>query len=43
MARMNQIRSLNHQIYSLTLTKTSLSPYDDKRFILADGCHTFAY
>ena len=40
MARMNQIRSENHQIYSLTLTKTSLSPYDDKRFILADGCHT---
>ena len=43
MARMNQIRSENHQIYSLTITKTSLSPYDDKRFILADGYHTLAY
>lgn len=43
MARMNQIRSENHQIYSLTLIKTSLSPYDDKRFILADGCHTLGY
>ena len=43
MAGMNHIRSENHQLHSLTLTKTSLSPYDDKRYISEDGCHTLAY
>ena len=38
-----QIRSENHHIYSLNLIKTSLSPYDDKRYVLTDGCHTVAY
>ena len=43
MARMNQIRSENHQLYTVTLNKTSLSPYDDKRYILEDGITTLAY
>ena len=40
---MNQIRSENHQIYSLTLIKTSLLSYGDKRYIVTDSCHTVAY
>lgn len=40
---MTQIRSQNHQLQTVKLTKTSLSPYDDKRFISADGYTTFAH
>ena len=43
MRQLNQIRGDNHHIYSHNLTKISLSSYDDKRYILPDGCHTFAY
>ena len=32
-----------HQLYTEKLTKTSLSPYDDKRYILADGVSSYAY
>ena len=40
---MMQIRSFNHQLYTVKLNKTSLSPYDDKRYILENGCDTLAY
>ena len=40
---MNQIRRENHQIYSLTLIKTSLLSYGDKPYIVTDSCHTVAY
>ena len=40
---MNMIRSYSHQVYSLTVNKTSLSPYDDKRYFLKDGIHSLAY
>ena len=43
MSSMNQIRSYNHNLYSVTLNKIGLSPYDDKRFVLEDGIHTLAY
>ena len=39
---MTQIRSVNHQLQTVKLTKTSLSPYDDKRYILEDGISTLA-
>lgn len=39
---MNFIRSHCHQLYSITVNKTTLSPYDDKRYVLEDGFHTFA-
>ena len=39
---MMQIRSFGHQLYTVKLNKTSLSPYDDKRYILDNGCDTFA-
>ena len=40
---MNMIRSYSHQVYSVTVNKTSLSPYDDKRYFLKDGIHSLAY
>ena len=32
-----------HQLYTEKLTKTSLSPYDDKRYLLEDGVTSLAY
>jgi hypothetical protein len=40
---MNQIRSINHQLYSVNICKLSLSPFDDKRFVLEDGVNTLAH
>lgn len=40
---MNLIRSYNHQLYSVSCSKTSLSPYDDKRYILESGIDTLAH
>lgn len=42
-ATYNVIRSFNHRIYSITETKKSLSPNDDKRVILEDRIHTLPY
>ncbi len=42
-SRMKQIRSYNHQLYTIELTKTGLSPFDDKRYILDDGVSSLAY
>ena len=36
-------RSHQHQIYTIKHTKKSLSPFDDKRFILGDGYTTRAH
>lgn len=41
--QMNMIRSYNHQLYSVTMSKTTLSPYDDKRYVLDSGIHTLAH
>ena len=40
---MNAIRSFNHHLYSITLRKTTLSPFDDKRFVLDDKVSTRAH
>lgn len=40
--KMNTIRSFNHRIQSITLTKTSLSSYDDKRYLI-DSINSYAY
>jgi hypothetical protein len=40
---MNTIRSHNHQLMSYEQNKIGLSCYDDKRYILDDGCTTLAY
>ena len=39
----NVIRSRNHQLSSLSLTKTGLCAYDDKRYVGADNIHTLAH
>ena len=41
--RMDMLRSKEHQIYRLRLNKTTLSPFDSKRWIKDDGIHTLAY
>lgn len=37
------IRSENHQLYTREMVKLSLSPYDDKRYVLDNGQRTLAY
>ena len=41
--KMNTIRSECHQVSSYQINKTSLSCYDDKRYILDDGISSLAY
>ena len=40
---MNMIRSYGHQLFSVTVNKTSLSPYDDKRYVLKNDIETLAF
>ena len=37
------IRSDRHKLYTQRVTKLSLSPYDDKRYVLDDGVTTLVY
>ena len=41
--QMNTIRSELHQINSYHINKVSLSPFDDKRYILKDGVTSLSY
>ena len=43
MASMHQIRSFQHNLYSIKLNKIGLSPIDDKRYILGNSCDTLAH
>ena len=43
MATMKQLRSFQHNIYSIKLNKIGLSPFDNKRYILDNGCDTLAH
>ena len=38
-----QIRSFNHDLFSMEQVKVGLSPYDDKRYVLNDKLSTLAY
>ncbi|XP_065196577.1 uncharacterized protein LOC135828072 [Sycon ciliatum] len=40
---MTNLRSHEHRIYTETTTKLALSPFDSKRYILADGFSTLAF
>ena len=40
---MNMLRSQKHQIYGLTINKTTVSPLDTKRWIAPDGITTYAF
>ena len=42
-ASYHQIRSTNHQLGTHKIVKSALSPYDDKRYLLADSTDTLAY
>ena len=41
--KMKTIRSDHHVVSSYEINKTSLSCFDDKRYILDDGIRTYAY
>ena len=43
MRKMNVIRSHLHTMYTETVNKIALSPFDDKRLIREDNINTFAY
>ena len=40
---MKRTKSFNHRMYTYESNKTSLSAFDDKRYILADGINTLTY
>ena len=40
---MKRIQGKKHKIGTYEINKTSLSCFDDKRFVLDDGTHTLAY
>lgn len=40
---MVNFRSQHHQLFTIKQTKKSLSPFNDKRYILEDGCTTRAH
>jgi intergrase/recombinase len=42
-SKMKMIRSFDHNVYTVDVTKISLSAYDDKRFIKEDGISSYAY
>ena len=42
-SQMNTIRSNHHNLKSYKLNKIGLSRYDDKRFILENGCDTLSH
>ena len=43
MHKMNILRSEDHEMYGMCMNKTSISPFDTKRWIAGDGVHTLAY
>ena len=42
-ARMTCIRSYKHEVMTVNIKKVGLSPYDDKRYVLADKVTTLAH
>ena len=43
MIKAKTIRSFNHKIYSINISKRGLSSYDDKKFVLNDGISCLSY
>ena len=42
-AEQRRIAQENHRLFTIKQNKVSLTPFDDKRFILEDGIHSRAY
>ena len=40
---MKVIKQYKHKMHTFSIDKTSLSAFDDKRYILSDGIHTLTY
>ena len=40
---MKQLRSFHQNMFSIKLNKISLSSFDNKRYILGNGCDALAY
>ena len=40
---MTSLRSHQHHIFGETTVKTALSPFDSKRYLMADGVSTYPY
>jgi len=43
MHKIKILRCEGHKIYGMCMNKTSISPFDTKRWIAGDGVHTLAY
>lgn len=43
MIHASTIRSFNHKLYSINISKRGLSSYDDKKYILEDGISCLSY
>ena len=41
--KMKKIQSKKHKLGTYEIDKISLSCFDDKRYVLDDGIHTFSY
>ena len=41
--KMSRLQSFSHEIFALEEKKISISPFDDKRYILNDKIHTLAH
>ena len=41
--KMKRIKSKKHKLGTYEIDKISLSCFDDKRYVLDDGIHTFSY
>ena len=40
---MNLFRSYKHEMYTISIDKVGLSPYDDKRYVKDNGVDTWAH
>ena len=43
MHTMQSMRSFKHQLYTIKQNKVSVSPYDDKRYLMDDGANSLPY
>ena len=43
MHTMQTIRSFKHQLYTIKQNQVSISPYDDKRYLVHDGVSSLPY